>query len=116
MSFVFEGRVKDLCCECGSNATYNKVSFEVYTSFSKRGVKQYFAYEKANSSAIDLFGDKNEVEFEIDNTTPLFNFISVHYRDRLEIEYEKGKPDEVETKEVGTPIIRIIKKVMLIND
>ena len=111
MSFVFEGRVKDLCCECGPNATVNKVSFEVYTSFSKRGVKQYFAYEKSNSSAIDLFEDKNEIECEIDNIT-LFNFISAHYRDRLEIEY---KEKEEKDKKKAT-IIRIIKKVMLIND
>lgn len=117
MAYVFEGRVKDLCFDCSNTATHNHVTFDVYTSFTKRGVKQYFAYEKSNSLSMDRF-NSNIVEFEITKPNSLFDFISAHYRDFLEIEYEK-EDDEEETKKDDKKeceVKRTITKVTLLND
>lgn len=111
MVYVFEGRVKTLSFDCNNGATPYQVSFDVYTSFFENGEKQYFAYEKSNSSTIDLFGASNIVECEIAKTNKasakssgIFDFISVHYRDLLKIEYKKD----------GNT--RTITKVTLLND
>ena len=103
MAYVFEGRVKEFCLDCSSGTTYH-VSIDVYTSYNKHGEKQYFAYDSANSGQIDFFGTSNIVNFNDAKSNDIFDFISSHYRDMLEIEYEISNS------------IKTITKVTLLND
>ncbi len=112
MAYVFEGRVHKLGITATSNNTLQcDAIFEVCTFVSMHDKKIYCAYEeklKNSDSKTDRKANINAFNESIATCTikdnKIFDFISVHCRDLLEIEYEKD----------GNT--RTITKVTLLND
>lgn len=101
MAFIFEGRVNKLSINDKKN--YN-ASFEVLTYFTLGRTKYYIAYD--NNMSIDIF--RSDIEDMGILNVGLFNFISAHSNDILQIEYENEKE--------ATTAQKIVKKVTLVND